>query len=263
MIFTYQNFKKILKNPAYLLTYYHIRQLYNTPRYQEKITYILGKPIRAIDSLSCVFMYKEIFEKEIYKFKSSSSSPLIIDCGANIGLSVIYFKQNYPTAKIIAFEPDQKAFLALKDNLAIFGFNDIEFYENAVWKDESSLNFLADGADGGHLVDGNNNDLIKVKTVKLSQYLKQTVDFLKIDIEGAEKIVLEESREYLKNVANIFIEYHSFFNQTQELDQILVILKSVGFRVYIEHIGIRSQFPFLKRDIFSGIDLQLNIYGYR
>src|SRR5688572_3562695 len=40
--------------------------------------------------------YKELFEDEIYRFTAAHSSPLIIDCGANIGLSILYFKQLYP-----------------------------------------------------------------------------------------------------------------------------------------------------------------------
>jgi len=48
----------------------------------------------------------EIFEKEIYKIKFATNNPLVIDCGANIGLSVLYFKHIAPHAKIISVEPD-------------------------------------------------------------------------------------------------------------------------------------------------------------
>ena len=98
--FTPENFIKILKNPSYLLTYYQIRKLYAAPRYTPVETKLLKPAIQAIDPLSCVFMYKELFEKEIYKFKSNNPAPVIIDCGANIGLAIIYWKRLFPEAHI-------------------------------------------------------------------------------------------------------------------------------------------------------------------
>ena len=59
---------------------------------------------------------KEIFINEIYRVELPANS-FIIDCGANIGLSTIYFKQICPTAKIIAFEPDSTSFTILTKNI--------------------------------------------------------------------------------------------------------------------------------------------------
>src|SRR6266404_2067922 len=49
----------------------------------------------------------EIFISKIYD-QQLDKRPYIIDCGANIGLSIIYMKQRYPEAEILAFEPDEK-----------------------------------------------------------------------------------------------------------------------------------------------------------
>ena len=54
--------------------------------------------------------YQEIFVEEIYKFESNKSHPVIFDCGANIGISTIYFKTIYPNAIVHAFEPDANLF---------------------------------------------------------------------------------------------------------------------------------------------------------
>ena len=61
--------------------------------------------------------YKEVFETEIYKFNTNSSSPLIIDCGANMGVSVLFFSKNYPNAKIYAFEPDSTVLPFIEKNI--------------------------------------------------------------------------------------------------------------------------------------------------
>ena len=55
----------------------------------------------------------------------------------------------------------------------------------------------------------------KVKTVRLKNFLHRSIDFLKIDIEGAEYEVLKDCEEFLFNVDKIFVEYHSIYNEEQ------------------------------------------------
>jgi hypothetical protein len=76
-------------------------------------------------------------------------------------------------------------------------------------------------------------------------------------------MVLVEAEPYLKNVKNIFIEYHSFVDKPQTLSQILDILERNEFRYYIEHIGVKSKHPFVSITNYVGFDNQLNIFGYR
>ena len=64
-------------------------------------TLLFGKDFEFVDGYSFLFLHDEIIEKEIYKFSTDDSAPYIIDGGANIGLSVLYFKQSYPNAKIL------------------------------------------------------------------------------------------------------------------------------------------------------------------
>jgi tRNA1(Val) A37 N6-methylase TrmN6 len=61
--------------------------------------------------------YAEIFEKGIYTFNSTNPNPVIIDCGANMGLSLLFFSINYPNAKIYAFEPDVSVLEYLERNI--------------------------------------------------------------------------------------------------------------------------------------------------
>lgn len=49
--------------------------------------------------------YKELFEQEIYKFYTSSQQPFIIDCGANLGMSIIYFKMLTLMLILLALKP--------------------------------------------------------------------------------------------------------------------------------------------------------------
>lgn len=237
-----------------------------TPRFTEIEVGFIGKKIKMPDAASFRFLNYELFGLEIYKFLTDKEKPVIIDCGANIGMSVIYFKQLYPNAKIVAFEPDAKIFEYLNFNINSFGFSNVELIKKGLWSEETTLRFFSEGADGGRIaLQDDEQNIIEIETIKLSEYLRNEaeVDFLKIDIEGAETEVLLECKEHLKNVQNIFIEYHSFADKNQTLSTILNILEQNGFRYYIEHIGVKSQQPFVKINNYVGFDNQLNIFGHR
>ena len=233
-------------------------------RYVPATTRVLGKEIRLTDAASFLFIYDELFNKNIYKFKAATDKPYIIDCGANIGLSIIYFKHLFPGASILGFEPDPGSFKVLSYNIAQFGFSDVEVIEKAVWKNEDTLNFFSEGADGGRIaLESDKTKIREVKSVRLKNYLDRRVDFLKIDIEGAEATVLKDCGEALKNVDRMFVEYHSFTDQPQSLDELLNILSTAGFRYNIQHVGIFSSTPFVKINSSLNMDNQLNIFAYR
>jgi len=238
-----------------------------SPRFFPMATDILGKRLQIVDSASFLFMYNEIFRERAYDFRSSKQAPLIIDGGANIGLSCIFFKTQFPNARIIAFEPDPGIFEVLKLNIQSFELDQIQLINQALWEAETEFGFDSDKADGGKLViDGPGAGSTKVKTTILSKFLNRQdgeIDLLKLDIEGAETEVLREASEYLGKVNNIFIEYHSFISRDQNLDELIRILSDSGFRYFISSPGLHSKNPFLKVDKYLGMDMQLNIYGIR
>lgn len=235
-----------------------------TPRYTLTSINLFGGIFKLVDSASFLWTYYEIFDSEIYNFNSETANPLIIDCGANIGLSILYLKRLYPDSRIIAFEPDLNIFQTLEENIKNFNFSNIELIRKAVWKSEGFLEFTSEGSDAGRLSEKEESDLktYQVPTVRLGDYLKQPVDFLKIDIEGAETEVLTDIQSELVNVKNIFVEYHSFADQPQSLNVLIDILKTAGFRVYVQTLCVSSQ-PLHNIDVLNGMDMQLNIFGLR
>src|SRR5690606_29753371 len=70
-----------------------------------KVYQLFGNKLMYVNGFDLLHSLKEIFVEEVYKVQLRPN-PLIIDCGANIGLSVIYFKRHFPDARVIAFEPD-------------------------------------------------------------------------------------------------------------------------------------------------------------
>lgn len=240
------------------------KKLKESKRFEQHEVTIFGTKIIIPDAPSFFFFIKEFFELEIYKFKTDSQNPLIIDCGANMGMSIIYFKKLYPNCKIIAFEPDESIFKVLSHNLNSFNLNNITLINKALWHTETTLDFYVEGGDGGRIsTKYDKNNIINIKTDILSNYLKTKIDFLKIDIEGSETVVLEESQHLLINVKNIFIEYHSKTGYPQDLSVVLSILEKCGFRYYITHTCHNSNSPLIKINNNGIFDNQLHIFGYR
>ena len=67
----------------------------------------------------------------------------------------------------------------------------------------------------------------------------------------------------MDKVRCIFVEYHSYAEQDQTLDQIINILKQSNFRLYISSPGVSSKSPFVDLKVYKGMDMQLNIYGFK
>lgn len=236
------------------------------PRYTETNALLADKEIIVPDNASFRFMHKEIFEEEIYKFITQNPEPYIIDGGANIGLASIYFKKLYPTAKIVAFEPDPNIYKILVNNIKEFNFNNVELVKKGLWNCETKLKFFSEGADAGLItnLDMSRSSSLDIETISLKAYLNQPVDFLKLDIEGAETIVLSDIEDDLDKVDRIFVEYHSFVNQPQTLNEIIEILRRANFRVYMSVPGNNSiRSPFMGLTPYNNMDFQLNIFGFK
>lgn len=214
------------------------------------------------DSKALVGMYNEIIFQELYRFESQNEYPIIIDCGSNIGISVMYFYKRNPKAKITAIEADPHIADLLRKNLAE---NNViaEIHQKALWKSSGELiAFGASGADEGSLFSTSHQ--IYVETIRLKDIICQYeyIDMLKIDIEGAEVEVLKDSKDLLSRVQNIFIEYHSFANRNQELNIILEILTQQEFK-YTLIPARKIKQPFIFKGGQQVMDLQINIFGYK
>jgi FkbM family methyltransferase len=207
---------------------------------------------------------KEIFVERIYE-QSLPENAYILDCGANIGLSVIFLKSICPTATIVAFEPDKKNFSLLQKNMESHHLKNIELKNQAVWKEDATLSFESEGSMGSKIAsEQKDGALNQVQAVRLKNYLDRKINFLKIDIEGAEFAVLEDIRDNLSFVENLFVEYHGTFDQNNELTGLFRIFTENGFHYYIKEAQAVFRSPFIKNKIPAiPYDVQLNIFCFR
>jgi len=239
-------------------------RLKKSERYEGIKIHFLNRSFTVVDALTFWGSYQEIFVDEIYNYISNTKSPLIIDCGANIGLATIYFKLKYPDSRIIAFEPDPKIFAALQENIRSFGFENVTCKNEAVSDQDDYLNFWMEGGHSGMIVGNSHSDTTQVKALRLKSLLQshEHIDFLKIDIEGHEAQVIPDISEELKKVEFMFLEYHSFIGKEQSLDIILYHIKNAGLRYYVQE-AFPKKFPFINKEIFHEMDFLCNIFCYR
>ncbi len=188
-------------------------------------------------------LWKNIFEKEEYKIGLNNPKPLILDVGAHIGLSTIYFKTKYPKAKILSFEPNPNTAKLWRLNIKANHLKNVKIIEAAVWDKEGKKSLYIDSTSkipwtwGDSLIENIWDSKIPpqsilVKTLTLSSFLTKPIDLLKLDVEGAEYTIIKESAKKLNLVKNIILEYHKTpkTNPENQLEAILKILEKANFR---------------------------------
>ena len=223
---------------------------------------ILGPTLHIACGATFPYLYGEIIEREIYKFETGNEDGLIIDGGANIGLATIFFKQLYPRASVIAVEPDPVNFSLLEKNVASFGLDAVETLPIAIAAKSGMTSFATDAeSTKGKL--GESGE-IEVVTATLSDIVQdRKVEFLKLDIEGAEHDVIKGSENVLSRVERLFIELHGHRDEPQRVHETLAALTDNGFRVHIESGGPYVRHPFLGPMDHHGLDVLLNVFAFR
>ena len=222
-------------------------------------TALLGPKFRVLHAQAFVSQYRAIYEERVYDFEPATAGPRIIDGGANMGMATMFWKRRWPAARITAIEADPALAEVVRANLSAANIGDVDLVVAALAPEPGRLRFLSDGRDTGHIDDAGN---LQVDAISLRPYLAETVDLLKLDIEGAETAVLSSCSDLLTNVERVFVEYHSIVGAAQPLAVLHGTLEQAGFRLHIRS-DYCSQRPFVKIEPSFGMDCRLNIWATR
>ena len=112
------------------LNWYRIKYLKHLPHGKPSVYTFKGNKIHFKNGSELLHSLREIFMDEIYKIQFDKSNPYIVDCGANIGLSVLYQLYRYPQARIVAFEPDKGNFHQLQQKCKPTKFSQCEIAQS-------------------------------------------------------------------------------------------------------------------------------------
>lgn len=153
-----------------------------------------------------------ILRKGEYDIDFGFEPAVIVDAGANIGASTLYFRLRYPNSIIYAIEPEGSNFKLLEKNLA--SYKNVHTEKCAVWYKNMDLvvsdpgaekyAFRMDEAGGdGNIISGfTMNELMK-------RWNLERIDLLKMDIEGAEKKLFDMMEiPWIKRVRVLVVELH-------------------------------------------------------
>lgn len=165
----------------------------------------------------------------------------ILDVGANIGGSALFFCTWLPTPDIFCLEPEASNFTRLQLNLSLNRNRPIRCHRAALWTHPGSVNCAHDFRDGkewgARFVEApaaGEASPQKVSATDINGLAElagfSEVDFLKIDIEGAEAELFKTElfRNFLKEkVRRIAVEVHEEF---VKIDDVHAILNSLGFQ---------------------------------
>ncbi len=258
---------RMAREPAYREHFLLQARLAGLPRYERAIVPVAGMSVELVDAASFLSAHREIFVEEIYRIPSSDAAPAIVDLGANIGLATLWLKRRFPHAQVLALEPDPGIYACLEQNVRRNRLAGVELLKKAAWDTNTTLEFAADRADGGFAWERREGKAgarsFAVEAVAVQELLaERRVDFLKIDIEGAERQVLAACCDILPRVRWLFVEYHGRAGERPALGQVASILEAAGFRLHVQTVGRRER-PFVATDPQRAFDTQLNVFAWR
>ncbi|MCI0329535.1 MAG: FkbM family methyltransferase [candidate division Zixibacteria bacterium] len=184
----------------------------------------------------------EPFETELIK-KEIKRNYTVLDLGANIGYySLIFARLVGNRGKVFAFEPDESNAALLEKNVEINGYRNVCIVKKAVSdKTEKNRLYLSKENFGDHRIydSGDRRQSIEIETVRLDDLFKNRspkIDFIKMDIQGAEGGALLGMSELLKTSKNLKIlsEFWPFGLKKfgTEPQEYLRRLEDFGFKLY-------------------------------
>lgn len=168
-----------------------------------------------------VFIFHEVLMSRVYHVSPDwlrGEPQVIVDLGANVGLAALALAAQFPNARIVCVEPHPATAELLRHNLACLGSR-AQVFEAAVSDTPGRMRLtLAAEHYNASLVRGGTEG-IEVDTLTMEQLMERagitTIDVLKMDIEGAEKLILPARPAWLKQVGLLLTELHDGYGFTE------------------------------------------------
>jgi FkbM family methyltransferase len=219
----------------------------------ERTCRILDYDVFTYSEATLAFLFRETFVDLDYYFEARSDTPTILDCGSNIGMSILFFKALYPKATIVGFEPGSATFAALEKNVQANRLQDVTLHRAAVGGEDKPVSFFETSAAGSLTASveperGTEGQTV-VDQVRLSRFIDRRIDLLKLDVEGAEFAVLSDliASNTLAMIDQMIIEYHHHIRASEDkLARFLSMLETNGYgyqlRAFHGSRGTRARF---------------------
>lgn len=185
-------------------------------------------------------------EKYVAEY-SLKEGDIVIDCGAHIGTFTLYAAKIVgDSGMVFAFEPDSLNYQKLIKNIDLNNLNNIIAIRKGLWGENTNLKFneLHSGYSSFFIDDLKRKSLIKVPVVSLDNELRKRgikkVDFIKMDVEGAELEVIRGAKEILKkSQGNMAIASYHVIDGQETYVTLEKMLSKLGYQtktLFPEHL---------------------------
>ena len=200
------------------------------------------------------WLVKDFYLKEpetiewIDDFKQSSKKIIFWDIGANLGLYSIYAAIKHQKIEVISFEPSTSNLRILSRNISINNLQDkvsinqlalgnkpfefCYFRESVFGEGESNNSFNSQTNYEGKTFKSENTYRILGTSINniLDQKILEVPDYIKIDVDGLEHIILNGASKHLKNpkIKSLQVELNE--NYTKQFDAVMKIMEENNFK---------------------------------
>lgn len=157
---------------------------------------------------------------------------VFVDCGAHIGKYTILAART--ADKVIAIEPHPDNYMILRRNVALNGCKNVVLLNHAIWNTSATfqMNYGNNNSEHSMKVDYKAGSFT-VDALTLDNLGLERIDWLKLDIEGAEFEALQGAERMLseKRMKNIIIELHDPTKVGDSAQHIRSLLEKNGFEI--------------------------------
>ena len=227
---TFQYIKRmILKNYLAALIISKIYVLYNNIKRRKKIKiwknkdyWIHSTSVGLIPHEYPLFnpeKYTTLLYEIFFSYYTPKKDDVVLELGSGSGNETLYISKLIgDNGRIYAVEPFDVIFKFLKETIEINNLKNVKLIKKALFNENTSIGFASRKNRwlGGRI---NFNSANKTETMTLNNFVIENnikkINYCKINIEGAEKYITENSDEFFKICNNLAIECHDFL---QEVD---------------------------------------------
>ncbi len=189
-----------------------------------------------------------------FEYYLPKTNDVVIELGSGVGNETIYISSLIgKQGKVIAVEPFKEIFDLLRKTIEINNVKNVLMVNKAIYKSNTEIGFLSDKSNWlGGKIDKNSKE--KMPTITLNNLVIENklskIDFCKINIEGAEKYILESSDLFLKICNNFAIECHDFLDDEKNKTHLKVknFLRENNFKIKLSK---RNKYPWDKYYVFA------------
>ena len=163
----------------------------------------------------------------------------VFDVGANFGEISLFFCRKLPDAKIVAIEASPENLEILRYNMAkqYFNTDNIKIVPKAV-SDKNGFVHITCGLGSENTIMEQSDDSVNVPCDKLDSIINSMginqIDFMKIDIEGAEPLLKESLCASADKIRSLFIEFSNKNNQENYIS-LMKGLCNAGYTIYFRY----------------------------